>query len=51
VDFKPLPGSTLGELSADVDIVLGQTFNELQPSSKDSLKGTAKGIGMPRRRG
>ena len=51
VDFKPLPGSTLGELSANVDIVLGRTFNELQPSSKDSLKGTAKGIGTSRRRG
>lgn len=51
VDFKPLPGSTLGELAANVDIVLGHTFNELQPSSKDSLKGTAKGIGMPGRRG
>ena len=51
VDFKALPGSTLGELSANVDIVLGKTFNELQPSSKDSLKGTAKGIGMSRRRG
>ena len=51
VDFKALPGSKLGELSANVDIVLGKTFNELQPSSKDSLKGTAKGIGMPRRRG
>ena len=51
VDFKSLPGSTLGELSANVDIVLGRTFNELQPSTKDSLKGTAKGIGMSRRRG
>ena len=51
VDFKALPGSTLGELSANVDIVLGKTFNELQPSSKDSLKGTARGIGMSRRRG
>ena len=51
VDFKALPGSTLGELSANVDIVLGKTFNELQPSSKDSLKGTAKGIGMSRRPG
>jgi len=51
VDFKALPGSKLGELSANVDIVLGRTFNELQPSSKDSLKGTAKGIGMSRRRG
>jgi protocatechuate 3,4-dioxygenase, beta subunit len=51
VDFKALPGSKLGELSANVDIVLGRTFNELQPSSKDSLKGTGKGIGMSRRRG
>jgi protocatechuate 3,4-dioxygenase beta subunit len=50
VDFKTLPGSKLGELSANVDIVLGRTFNELQPSSRDSLKGTAKGIGMSRRR-
>jgi len=50
VDFKALPGSTLGELSANVDIALGRTFNELQPSSKDSLKGTAKGIGMSGRR-
>jgi protocatechuate 3,4-dioxygenase beta subunit len=51
VDFTALPGSKLGELSANVDIVLGKTFNELQPSSKDSLKGTAKGIGMSGRRG
>jgi protocatechuate 3,4-dioxygenase, beta subunit len=51
VDFKALPGSKLGELSANVDIVLGKTFNELQPSSKDSLKGVAKGMGMSRRRG
>jgi len=51
VNFKPMPGSKLGELSASVDIVLGRTHNELQPSSKDSLKGTAKGIGMSRRRG
>ena len=51
VDFTALPGSKLGELAANVDIVLGHTFNELQPSSKDSLKGTAKGIGMSRRRG
>jgi protocatechuate 3,4-dioxygenase beta subunit len=50
VDFKPLPGSKLGELAASVDVVLGRTYNELQPSSKDSLKGTAKGTGMSRRR-
>ena len=43
-DFKPLPGSRLGELTANFDIVLGKTFNEQQPTSKDSLKGTAKGI-------
>ena len=51
VDFKTLPGSKLGELAANVDVVLGKTHNELQPSSKDSLKGTAKGLGMSRRRG
>jgi protocatechuate 3,4-dioxygenase, beta subunit len=50
VDFTPLPGTKLAELSANVDIVLGRTFNELQPASKDSLKGTAKGLGMPRGR-
>ena len=31
VDFKPLPGSKLGELSANFDIVLGATANELEP--------------------
>jgi protocatechuate 3,4-dioxygenase beta subunit len=44
VDFKPLPGSKLGELTASFDVVLGKTHNELQPASKDSLKGTAKGL-------
>jgi hypothetical protein len=33
VDFKALPGSKLGELSANVDIVLGRTFNERTPTS------------------
>ena len=42
VDFTPLPGSKIGELNANVDIVLGRTHNELQPTSKDSLKGTGK---------
>ena len=42
VDFKPLPGSKLGELTANADVVLGKTYNELQPMSKDSLRGTAK---------
>jgi protocatechuate 3,4-dioxygenase beta subunit len=51
VDFKPLPGSTLGELTANADVVLGKTYNELQPMSKDSLKGTAKSTSQPRRRG
>jgi protocatechuate 3,4-dioxygenase beta subunit len=30
VDFQPLPGSKLGELSANFDIVLGATANELE---------------------
>ena len=30
VDFKPLPGSKLGELGASFDIVLGRTVNELE---------------------
>ena len=30
VDFKPLPGSKLGELTANFDIVLGRTANELE---------------------
>jgi len=51
VDFKPLPGSTLGELNANFDVVLGKTHNELQPTSKDSLKGTAKSVTQSRRRG
>jgi len=51
VDFKPLPGSKLGELAANVDVVLGKTYNELQPASKDSLKGTAKSTSQPRRPG
>ncbi|HEY6508213.1 MAG TPA: hypothetical protein VIY56_09375, partial [Vicinamibacterales bacterium] len=49
-DFKPLPGSTLGELAANVDVVLGKTYNELQPMSKDSLKGTARSTTQSRRR-
>ena len=49
VDFKPLPGSKLGELAANVDVVLGKTYNELQPMSKDSLKGTATRLSQPRR--
>ena len=48
-DFKPLPGSKLGELTANVDVVLGKTFNELQPTSKDSLKGTATSLSRPGR--
>src|SRR5688572_18502772 len=30
VDFKPLPGTKLGELSANFDVVLGVTPNELE---------------------
>jgi protocatechuate 3,4-dioxygenase beta subunit len=37
-DFKPLPGSKLGELSANFDVILGSTVNELEPGV---LRGTA----------
>jgi protocatechuate 3,4-dioxygenase beta subunit len=30
VDFKPVPGSKLGELTANFDVVLGATANELE---------------------
>jgi protocatechuate 3,4-dioxygenase beta subunit len=30
VDFTPMPGTKLGELSANFDIVLGATPNELE---------------------
>jgi protocatechuate 3,4-dioxygenase beta subunit len=30
VDFKPMPGSKLGELAANFEIVLGKTMNELE---------------------
>ena len=30
VDFKPMPGSRLGELTANFDVVLGSTINELE---------------------
>ena len=30
VDFKPLPGSKLGELTANFDVVLGATANDLE---------------------
>ncbi len=33
VDFKPLPGSRIGELTANFDIVLGQTVQELEDGS------------------
>ena len=38
VDFKPLPGSKLGELTANFDMVLGRTAQE-------SDEGTPRGIG------
>jgi protocatechuate 3,4-dioxygenase beta subunit len=40
-DFKPLPGSKLGELSANFDVVLGSTVNELEPGPP---RGTAPSI-------
>ena len=33
VDFEPLPGSRIGELTANFDIVLGQTVEELEDGS------------------
>jgi protocatechuate 3,4-dioxygenase beta subunit len=30
VDYRPVPGSKLGELSANIDIVLGKTLEELE---------------------
>jgi protocatechuate 3,4-dioxygenase beta subunit len=41
VDFAPVPGSSLGELSANFDIVLGRTAEELEDGQ---LRG---GIGPP----
>jgi protocatechuate 3,4-dioxygenase beta subunit len=41
VDYRPLPGSTLGELTANFDIRLGVTAQELDD-------GTIGGIGRPR---
>jgi protocatechuate 3,4-dioxygenase, beta subunit len=38
-DFKPMPGSRLGELTANFDIVLGRTAEELEDGT---LKGVAK---------
>jgi protocatechuate 3,4-dioxygenase beta subunit len=38
VDFTPLPGSKLGELNANFDVVLGKTVNELEPGAP---RGTA----------
>ena len=33
VDFRPLPGSSIGELTANFDIVLGQTLEEREDGS------------------
>jgi protocatechuate 3,4-dioxygenase beta subunit len=49
VDFSPLPGSKLGELNANWDIVLGETAEELE-----EIKGIGRspggGMGVRRRR-
>lgn len=45
VDFEPLPGSKLGELTAHFDVVLGQTLEELEDGT---LRG---GIGPRQFRG
>ena len=47
VDFKPIAGSKLGELSANFDIVLGATANELETGP---LRGVAPSA-RPRRSG
>jgi protocatechuate 3,4-dioxygenase beta subunit len=44
VDFNPLAGSKIGELTANFDIVLGVTVEELED-------GTISGIGKPQRGG
>jgi hypothetical protein len=41
VDFKPVAGSKLGELSANFDVILGATVNELEPGAP---RGTAPSI-------
>lgn len=43
VEYRPLPGSTLGELAANFDIVLGRTAQELED-------GSIGGIGQPQAR-
>jgi len=43
VEYRPLPGSALGELTANFDIVLGRTAEELPD-------GSIGGIGKPERR-
>jgi hypothetical protein len=42
VEYTPLPGSTLGELQANFDIVLGRTAQELDD-------GTLGGLGQAER--
>jgi protocatechuate 3,4-dioxygenase beta subunit len=43
VDFRPVPESRIGELSANFDIILGQTLNEIEKGEK----GAQWGIGKP----
>ena len=45
VDFKPLPGSKIGELTANFDIVLGQTVEELEDGSLGWGLGTPLDLG------
>jgi protocatechuate 3,4-dioxygenase beta subunit len=40
VDFKPMAGSTIGELAANFDIVLGRTASDVVEDGKP--KGVAK---------
>jgi RNA polymerase sigma factor (sigma-70 family) len=50
-DCAPVGGSRLGALTANCDLVLGQTDPELQPLSKDSLQGTPPSAVQSKRRG
>ena len=49
VDFKPIPNSTLGELAANFDIVLGHTVAELDDGSLGGIGQRQWGGRSPRR--
>jgi protocatechuate 3,4-dioxygenase beta subunit len=49
VDFKPIPDSPIGELAANFDIVLGQTFDESASKAIQGGIGRSPGMDRPRR--